>query len=429
MSLAPPAPPSPAGNLASYLDAVSDANFSAVNAFGSFLGTLADIGGALAFIETIVSLFNPDQEDQYLSQALQAIQQYLAQMFSDLEKSFQEQSWVNLSELVSGSSAVVQSLPALLTETPPPSADFRVAQVETCLQPVDALSDTTLRPTGNFFLSTYDSMTYFTDAGAFKWTTFYTNDDGNQAEETVDVGYELVAPPKPAGGQVFSYLYVLPYCIKAYAALIATGTALYPDFGANTRWQASLISFAQFLTTIHDTIASGITKLTPPSPALADWYQSTGVGNPIAGILPSQGFPPVYGYQFIYGAVEVYSGFSSIILSDFQNFPLSGTEFAIYQKLQVRGLGEMIQAYKGVGLPNVWSVINSLYKLTQQPPLPLHAYAAWSFREIFSQGAIAARSDGLLHLSDIATFLAQTSPLDTTQTGPSLSFQNLLEPS
>jgi hypothetical protein len=44
-------------------------------------------------------------------------------------------------------------------------------------------------------------------------------------------------------------------------------------------------------------------------------------------------------------------------------------------------------------------------------------------------GAIAARSDGLLHLSDIATFLTQTSPLDTTQTGPSLSFQNLLEPS
>ena len=51
MSVAPPPTPNPAGNLASYLDAVSDANFSAINAFGSFLGTLADIGGAIALIE------------------------------------------------------------------------------------------------------------------------------------------------------------------------------------------------------------------------------------------------------------------------------------------------------------------------------------------------------------------------------------------
>ena len=108
-----------------------------------------------------------DNAISHLAQALQAIQQYLVQMYSDLEKSFQEQSWVNLSELISGSEAVVQSLPTLMTELPPPTDDFRIAQVETCLGPVDALTDTTLRPTGNFFLSTYDSMTYWTAAGAF----------------------------------------------------------------------------------------------------------------------------------------------------------------------------------------------------------------------------------------------------------------------
>jgi hypothetical protein len=242
MSVAPP-PPNPAGNLASYLDAVSDANFSAINAFSSFPGTLADIGGSIALIETIVGLFQPNHQDQYLAQELQAIQQYLVQMYSDLEKSFQEQSWVNLSELISGSYAVVQSLPTLLAEQPPPSDDFRVAQVEACLSPVDALSDTTLRPTGNFFLSTYSSMTYWTDVGAFMWTNFYVNDDGNWAEETVDVGYGLHAPAEPADNQVFSYLYVLPYCIKAYAALMVTGTALYPDFGTNTLWRASLVRF------------------------------------------------------------------------------------------------------------------------------------------------------------------------------------------
>jgi hypothetical protein len=430
MSVAPPPAPNPAGNLASYLDAVSDANFSAVNAFGSFLGTLADIGGAIGLIESIASVFNPNQQDQYLAQALQAIQQYLAQMYSDLEKSFQEQSWVNLSELVSESEAVVQSLPTLMTEQPPPTDDFRVAQVETCLRSVDALTDTTLRPTGNFFLSTYDSMTYWTDAGAFMWTTWYVNDDGNQTEETIDVGYGLQAPPKPADGQVFSYLYVLPYCIKAYAALIATGAALYPDFGTETRWRPSLISFARFLTTIHDTIAGGLTILTPPDPAVtADWGSSVSQGNAVPGILPTSGFPPAGGYTFIVGAVEVYSGYSSINELTFQPFPLSGTEEAVYQKLQVRALREMIRAYMDVSLSTVWSVINNLYQLTGQPLLPLHKYAAWSFQEIFNQAGIAARTDGLLHLSDLAALITQTSPLDTAQTGASLSFRNLLEPS
>jgi hypothetical protein len=428
MSVAPPPPPNPAGNLASYLDAVSDANFSAINAFSSFLGTLADIGGSIALIETIVGLFQPNHQDQYLAQELQAIQQYLVQMYSDLEKSFQEQSWVNLSELISGSYAVVQSLPTLLAEQPPPSDDFRVAQVEACLTPVDALSDTTLRPTGNFFLSTYSSMTYWTDAGAFMWTNFYVNDDGNWAEETVDVGYGLQAPAEPADNQVFSYLYVLPYCIKAYAALMVTGTALYPDFGTNTLWRASLVGFAQFLTTIHDTIAGGITKLTPPDPASLDWYSTLEQGNPVPGILPPDGYPPVGACTFLFGAVEVYSGYSSINDGNIQPFPLSGTEEAIYQKLQVRALGEMITVYKGVGLPNAWSVINDLYQLTQQPLLPLHKYAAWSFQEIFLQAGLAPQGDGLLHLSDLATLLSQTSPLDTAQTGPSLSFQNLLEP-
>jgi hypothetical protein len=215
---------------------------------------------------------------------------------------------------------------------------------------------------------------------------------------------------------------------KAYTALIATGTALYPDFGTDTRWQASLISFAQFLTTIHDTIAGGISKLTPPDPAVtADWGVSVSEGNVIQGILPTSGFPPVGGYTFIVRAVEVYSGYSSINEGNFQPFPLSGTEEAIYKKLQVRALREMIAAYKDVGLSNVWSVINALYQLTRQPPLPLHKYAAWSFQEIVSQAGIAARSDGLLHLSDLAALITQTSPLDTTQAGPSVSFQNLLE--
>jgi hypothetical protein len=422
---AAPQEPPPAGNLASWLDANGFANSLAMNAFSSFLGTLADIGGSIALIESIVNRFRPDQQDPYLAQILQTIQQYFVKMYEDLEATLQEQIWMNLSELVSDSVAVVQSLPTLLTEQPPPTDDFRVDQVEACLKPVDTLTDTTLSPTGNYFVSAYSNMTYWTDAGLYIATYFYIDDDGNQAQATFDVGYGTQAPPKPAGPQIFSYLYFLPYCVKAHSALIVTGVALYPDFGTITLWQASLVSYAQFLTTIHDTIAGGITKLTPPDPSLVDWYTSIGVitGNPTTGILPTDAGAVIW----IVGAVEIYSGYSSI--NNIQDTSSAGTEEATYQKLQVRALRELIRVYKGVGLPNVWSVINTLNQLTQQTLLPLHKYAGWSFQEIFSLAGVAARGDGLLHLSDLATLIAQTSPLDTTQTGPSFSFRGLLEPS
>jgi hypothetical protein len=424
----------PIGNLAQYINNVTGSNVSAINPFSSLLGTLADVGGTVGFIASIVNLFNPNQPDQYIAQELQAIKQYLVQLYNDLEARFLEQNWQNLSELVSGSETVVQSLPTILSGQGPQTDPL--TQVEECLNPVNALTDTTLNPTGNFFFSTYSSMTYWTDAGLYVWTYNYIDADGNEMESSSDVGYGTQAPPQPANDQIFSYLYVLPYCIKAYAALMVTGVALYPDFGTNTLWQSALISFAQFLTTIHNTIAGGITKLTPPAPSSQDWWASimnSAEGGPsaVTGLLPATTGSNI---TFIVGAVEIYSGYSSInnklvIQVQYSSPPSGPPEEPIYQKLQIRALREIIKVYKGVGLPNVWSVINYVNQLTLQPPLPLYKYAAWSFREIFSLAAVAARSDGSLHLSDLASLIAQTPPLDTAQTGPPFSFRALLEPS
>jgi len=68
----------------------------------------------------------------------------------------------------------------------------------------------------------------------------------------------------------------------------------------------------------------------------------------------------------------------------------------------------MIKVYAGVGLPKVWTVINGLKKIAGQAPLPSHKYSSWSFREIFGQAGLGARTDGLFHLSDMAKFIRHT---------------------
>lgn len=132
---------------------------------------------------------------------------------------------------------------------------------------------------------------------------------------------------------------------------------------------------------------------------------------------------------FEYGAVEKFSGYSSIKTVDGgASWPFSPSlEGSIFQKLQVRALREMIKVYGGVGLPGVWTAINGLNKIADQAPLPSHKYSAWSFREIFSQAGLGTRTDGLFHLSDMANLIRHTPPYDSLQTDP-VSWRNLLEP-
>jgi hypothetical protein len=94
------------------------------------------------------------------------------------------------------------------------------------------------------------------------------------------------------------------------------------------------------------------------------------------------------------------------------------------KKLQVRALREVIKVYAGVGLPDVWTAVNGLNKIAGQAPLPPHKFSAWSFREIISQAGMGARSDGLFHLSDVASLIRNTPPFDSSETGPYLGGTN-----
>jgi hypothetical protein len=330
----------------------------------------------------------------------------------------------------------LQTLDGLVQAQPPLTDAQRLDHIATCLAPLNALSDGSTHPPSPFFVAVYSEQVYWTDAGQFLQAQFAMDNQGNYYQTTpdLDVGYGAQAPPAPPDNQVFSYLYVLPYYLKGVFILTAVGASLFTDFGKTAqRQQDAIILFANFLTTIHDLIAGGIIKLTPPAstgqPISPLWdfvMGGSGAWGRVPGITGEYGGDGVLiGAVFEWGAVEQYSGVNSI-RSNGSPAPLF-PQGQIYQKLQVRALRELINVYANVGLPEVWNVINGLNKIAGQAPLPPHKYSAWSFREIFGQAGVDAQSDGLFHLSDMANLIRNTPPLDTSQTGP-VSWRNLLEP-
>jgi hypothetical protein len=286
---------------------------------------------------------------------------------------------------------------------------------------------------------------YWTNAGLFQQNVYGYDKQIQRwvVTGTVDVGYGTQAPPAPSDNQVFFYVGVLPYYLKAVFMLTAVGSAMFADYGRSAQRQDehdTLIKFAKFLTIIHDLILGGITKLSPPPPP---WL--TEPVTPLSPINPEGGFvrgiqgtftviPPsrterstvqLIDIMPIWGAVEKYSGFSSM---KWPGIKVAGALInyqAVFNKLQVRVLREAMNVYAGVGLPNIWAAINNLYRFAGQPPLRPDRYSRWSFREVFGTGGVGPRVDGLLHLSDMAKFLRHTPPIDTPQTG-SFSWRNLL---
>jgi|SRR5271165_44905 len=331
---------------------------------------------------------------------------------------------------MSEAEAVGGILDGLVTAQPPLTDDERLGHIATCLAPLFALSDGTTHPPSPSFLTVYSEQVYWTDAGRFRQDVFSYDKEQKVwgvPVNAVDVGYGTQAPPEPPDNQVFSFLYVLPYYLKGVFILIAVGTSLYANFAKTAqRQQNDVILFTNFLTTIHDLVAGGITKLSPgPPPWRLNWEGLFVRG--IQGEFVGGGkvMPSLNNINIIWGAVEKFSGFSSI---NWYSVKVADT-FVDYdnmlKKIQIRVLGDAMKVYAGVGLLKVWTAINSLKSLSGQTPLSPPKYARWSFRDIFDTVGIGSRSDGFFHLSDVARLLRDTPPFDTLRTGP-FSWRNLL---
>lgn len=247
----------------------------------------------------------------------------------------------------------------------------------------------------------------------------------------------------PADNQVFFYVYVLPYYLRAVLLLTEVGCGLLADFGrTRDHLHDTLILYANFLISIHDLIAGSITGLLPDSPP---WSTPVSVGgSPAIGPLGQHVRGMVGNFQALdfvvqlndmtayWGAVEIFSGVSSVrtgtIPAGSQQDAQVVLENGAYQKLKIRVLREKMTVYANTGMRQVASTINALLGLAGESPFPPHKFSAWSFRDIITELSLPADFQNFFHLSVVAAVLRDNDPSDTSAAAPN-SFRNLLEPS
>ena len=111
----------------------------------------------------------------------------------------------------------------------------------------------------------------------------------------------------------------------------------------------------------------------------------------------------------------------------FQDIPTNSTDPAPYNKFQIRLLKRAIDVYLGVGLLQVWNVINGLNASVARRQSRDTVSPDWSFREILRVSLVPADpTTNQYSLYGLAGFIKHTHPLDTDQGAPTTSFRELL---
>ena len=285
---------------------------------------------------------------------------------------------------------------------------------------------------------------YWTDVGLFQNVCNYTVGGGGTYKVSNDAGYGQQTPPlNPDGVTVFEYRYTLPLYLDAVSIFLAVLGALDPNFPKDQT--AALRTAVDVLQGKYSQISSGLVTLSPPDWTTAGLVQTVCFN-------PNKSGPPgirliydtanpnlVIGGLMEYGAVEKFSGFSSIGSTYTINLTGNPTDSdpALYNKLQLRLLKRTQDVFAAVGLVKVWQTINELNALIGQAPIPRPTFtwqdgsvmdmADWSFRQILGLSKLAPNPNGY-SLRRLGAFIIGTQPFDTPypQGATSFSFLNLL---
>jgi hypothetical protein len=412
-------------NLSDLLDAIGTSNTQATKTLGAALGLASDISGpiglGLAIFSAVEGVLQGDQLQNELQNILTTIQNDFHQLNEDESAKNIIQTYQELDDQVTSPSlaqfAAIQS-----NQTP---------DISLCVQALEDLAINSDAFTGHW-QQVYDWQIFWTDSGEY-----YQNTDSGW----VDAGYGQQTPPQ-AADQVFSYRYVLPDLLRMIATFIAVAGTVDANWVANYKTSV-LTPVANFLkNNVHDTILGGITQLSPGSwngQLLGNMLVPSGFPGPrpwpgVSQIpLITSPPPPVpqepTGANIEFGAVEIYSGFSSMAnyQISFQDIPVTSTDASPYNKFQIRLYKRAIDVYIGVGLLQVWNVTNILNALTGDPPMPRSPYTGWSFRQILQVSNFQPDpKTNNFSLFGLAKFIKHTLPLDTDQGALFTSFQELL---
>jgi hypothetical protein len=436
----------PTGNLADLINNVFSTNNAAINVLSSVLGTAADLSGAIGLVNMVVGLFGgSDPTQAALQEILTTVQKDFAQLNAADKAERIIQRLQNLDNITGPAETQLEQLQAHMP-----------TDIGQCL---NAINELALNPDAiSNWQGVFSDQLFWTDSGEYFQFPNLQGDDQrgvDWAADAMDAGYGQQTPPEVGENLVFSYLYVLPDFLRTLAIFIAVAGSDDPKWVSDYGPQV-LQPVAGFLkNNVHDTIASGITQLSPGSWDGQSLWKAVGIP-PLAGPStpsgkwPWQGvsaipavpqsinvfnldiIPPIptaIGANLEFGAVEKFSGYSSI--GNYQIFfgdtPDNSTDPAPFNKFQIRLLKRAHDVYIGVGLLQVWNVINTLNALVGAPPAPRHPFAGWSFRQLLQlSGLQPDPATNKFSLYSLAGFINRTPPLDTDQAAPNTSFQELL---
>jgi hypothetical protein len=412
-------------NLSDLINNISFTAKGALGDLGNLIGTMADLSGAIGFIQ----LLDSGQSD--LSAIEEAISNGFAQLGKEEEGNQILQRNTTLNGYIGPALTQLQTVQAELNASPSPTEV--VAFIEPCVTALNDLGGA-IQP-DIIWNITAGWPIYWTDLGQYSSRCDYFDPKGYT---TGDTGYGPQNPPLNSDDlTVFYYTYSLPLYLFAVSIFLAVAGALDPKFATN--YSGVIQSAAALLKSKHDLIVeSGLTQLTPGNWAAAGLEKTSCRGY---GVPPAPGITLVYGLinngdssvpvaaEIEYGAVEKYSGYSSV--GDNYQINLVGlgsaTDPATFYKFQIRLLKRTKDVYLGVGLRSVWQVIDNLNALVGDPPLSGPNFGDWSFREILGLSNLAPTSGGY-SLTALGGFIIGTQPLDTPYSpgASAFSFRTLL---
>ncbi len=423
-------------NISELLNNVAEANNGAITLAGNVIGSLADISGALNLVVGAIDLFLND--DQEILTQLNNIQTQIQEGFAAVAAEARAANILNrlnnLDPALAQAQSVLDNLKADLSQTPPVDEEYRLQQIQLCLDSVEQLNQDDKWLT-NFADEIYYGSPWGPDAAA----------------DQTDWWARLMAPTPNADGTVFSCRYVLPDFLRVLYDFMLVASAFEADY--TTLYQAPLQNYAARLQTAYNTSKQGLVTIKKPTPSQlgilsfsqdVPWYESYGTsamwgpdeppgpgefpyidqlysggsippdqdvyqwhgpfqavtsvldwqGNVAQGPVPMRCVPleaagyvdPEYGYNQEYGVVHTYTGYSNI--SNYPPIPLPAANPNVFwpqfsASLDLALQRNYKQAYSGIGLDTVWTTINVLNRLTGQPLLGTYdPNVVWTLREL-----------------------------------------------
>jgi hypothetical protein len=348
-------------NLSDLIDAITKGQSSAVSLTGNILGALADASGAIGFAQLTVGFIESlTSQDLSLQDLLSTIQAGFSQLQGQLASSDKLQRMRDVDQGINLAVGVFEQLPAILAASPPVSSDFKLAQIQTC---VDAA----------LFFADYDDKWQAVQVGLPYYSDSWTGS---------------MAPQAQGDGLVFNYTYTLPQALRSIYILLTAIGALAPK---------SLADYADVLTrclnrlqSVHQTIVTtGIVGMKQPTMADIGYFDDNGAFN-WDWIIQTNPLNPIY---YPYGAVEIYSGASNLRSYAGDYFPYWEVDLSTWwdvnannflNLLNFRVVRQMKALYEQIGMPTLWTVMNQLRTMAGQPQTTDLIYTAWPFSQLES---------------------------------------------